>query len=167
GIVFNETGDWADEAQRAHDVLSMTYIEPWCDHIVATPDQIPAMAEDTPANRQEARFGRGADLRTNALQLLNSAVYGPDGKILDPPAELPPRPHAVRRFSAHLRSQNRESDDHARLLRHRLPPLVYYAGPRRRSADDGQREPRLLPPVRRSLPGHGRRGRELRGRERF
>jgi hypothetical protein len=86
GIVFNETGNWADEAQRAHDVLSMMYTEPWCDHIEATPDQIPAMAADTPANHQEARFGRGADLRTNALQLLNSAVYGPDGKILDPRA---------------------------------------------------------------------------------
>jgi hypothetical protein len=84
GIVFNETGNWADEEQRSHDVLSMMYIEPWCDHIEATPDQIPAMAQDTPANRQEARFGRGADLRTNALQLLNSAVYGPDGQILDP-----------------------------------------------------------------------------------
>ncbi len=86
GIVFNETGSWADEDQRAHDVLSMMYIEPWCDHIEATPDQIPAMAQDTPQNRAEARFGRGADLRTNALQLLNSAVYGPDGKILDPRA---------------------------------------------------------------------------------
>lgn len=84
GIVFNETGGWADEPQRAHDVLSMAYIEPWCDHIEATPDQIPAMAQDTPENKKEARFGRGADLRTNALQLLNSAVYGPDGKILDP-----------------------------------------------------------------------------------
>jgi hypothetical protein len=86
GIVFNETGSWADEEQRAHDVLSMMYIEPWCDHIEATPDQIEAMAKDTPQNRKEARFGRGADLRTNALQLLNSAVYGPDGKILDPRA---------------------------------------------------------------------------------
>ncbi|HZO89433.1 MAG TPA: hypothetical protein VFB38_13970 [Chthonomonadaceae bacterium] len=84
GIVFNETGNWADEEQRSQDVLSMMYIEPWCDHIEGTPDQIPAMAKDTPENRQEARFGRGADLRTNALQLLNSAVYGPDGKILDP-----------------------------------------------------------------------------------
>jgi hypothetical protein len=84
GIVFNETGSWADEEQRSHDVLSMMYIEPWCDHIEATPDQIEAMAQDTPQNRAEARFGRGADLRTNALQLLNSAVYGPDGKILDP-----------------------------------------------------------------------------------
>jgi len=84
GVVFNETGNWADEEQRSHDVLSMMYIEPWCDHIEATPDRIPAMAEDTPENHKEARFGRGADLRTNALQLLNSAVYGPDGKILDP-----------------------------------------------------------------------------------
>jgi hypothetical protein len=84
GIVFNETGNWADEGQRSHDVLSMMYIEPWCDHIEATPDQIPAMAADLPQNKQEARFGRGADLRTNALQLLNSAVYSPDGNILDP-----------------------------------------------------------------------------------
>src|SRR5262249_48400961 len=84
GIVFNETGAWADEEQRAHDVLSMMYIEPWCDHIEATPDRLEAMAKDTPENRQEARFGRGADLRTNALQLLNSVAYGRDGKILDP-----------------------------------------------------------------------------------
>jgi hypothetical protein len=84
GIVFNETGNRADEEQRGKDVLSMMYIEPWCDHIEATPDQIPAMAADTPENKKEARLGRGADLRTNALQLLNSAVYGPDGKILDP-----------------------------------------------------------------------------------
>lgn len=55
GIVFNETGHWADEEQRAHDVLSMMYIEPWCDHIEATPDQIPAIAEDTPANHKESR----------------------------------------------------------------------------------------------------------------
>jgi len=84
GIVFNETGRWADEEQRAHDVLSMAYIEPWCDHIEAAPDQIEAMAKDLPENKKEARFGRGADLCTNALQLLNSAVYGPDEKILDP-----------------------------------------------------------------------------------
>lgn len=84
GIVFNETGGWADQEQRSHDVLSMAYIEPWCDHIEATPDQLKAMAEDTAANKKEARFGRGADLRTNALQLLNSAVYGPDEQILDP-----------------------------------------------------------------------------------
>jgi len=84
GIVFNETGNWADEEQRSDDVLSMMYIEPWCDHIEATPDQIPAMARDIPENHREARFGRGADLQTNALELLNSAVYGPDGKILDP-----------------------------------------------------------------------------------
>ncbi|HET6250168.1 MAG TPA: hypothetical protein VFE47_20930 [Tepidisphaeraceae bacterium] len=84
GIVFNETGGWADEQQRSHDVLSMKYIEPWCDHIEATPDQVEAMARDLPENHKEARFGRGADLRTNALELLNSGVYGPDGKILDP-----------------------------------------------------------------------------------
>lgn len=84
GIVFNETGGWADEEERARDVLSMTYIEPWCDHIEATPEQIDGMAKETPENSKEARFGRGASLRTNALQLLNSAVYGPDGKILDP-----------------------------------------------------------------------------------
>src|SRR5439155_6941364 len=41
-------------------------------------------AKDTSENRKEARFGRGADLRTNALQLLNSVIYGPDEKILDP-----------------------------------------------------------------------------------
>lgn len=84
GIVFNETGQWADEDQRSRDVLSMMYIEPWCDHIEATPDRIPSMAEDIPPNKMEARFGRGADLRTNALQLLNSAVFGRDDKILDP-----------------------------------------------------------------------------------
>ena len=84
GIVYNETGGWADEQQRTHDVLSMAYIEPWCDHIEATPDQIEQMAQDTPENKKEARFGRGADLRTNALQLLNSVAYGRDGKILDP-----------------------------------------------------------------------------------
>lgn len=84
GIVYNETGGWADAEQRSKDVLSMAYIEPWCDHIEATPDAIEAMAKDTPQNKKEAVFGRGASLRTNALQLLNSAVYGPDGKILDP-----------------------------------------------------------------------------------
>jgi hypothetical protein len=84
GIVFNETGAWADEEQRARDVLSMMYVEPWCDHIEATPEQIAAMAKDAPENRKEARFGRGADRRTNALQLLNSVAYGPDGAILDP-----------------------------------------------------------------------------------
>lgn len=84
GIVFNETGNWADEEQRSHDVLSMMYIEPWCDHIEATPDQLEAMTKDTPENHKAARYGRGADLRTNALQLLNSVAYGPDGKILDP-----------------------------------------------------------------------------------
>lgn len=86
GIVFNETGNWADQDQRSYDVLSMMYIEPWCDHIEGTPDQIPGMATDAPANKKEARFGRGANLQTNALQLENSAVYGPDGKILDPRA---------------------------------------------------------------------------------
>ncbi|MCW3099552.1 MAG: hypothetical protein JWL77_5170, partial [Chthonomonadaceae bacterium] len=86
GIVFNETGHWADPEQRATDVLSMMYIEPWCDHIEAIPDQIMGMTQDTPENHKEARFGRGADLRTNALQLLNSVAYGPDGKILDPRA---------------------------------------------------------------------------------
>jgi hypothetical protein len=84
GIVFNETGGWADEQQRAMDVLSMMYIEPWCDHIEGAPDEIPAMARDTPANKKEATYGRGADLRTNALQLLNSGVYNREGKILDP-----------------------------------------------------------------------------------
>jgi hypothetical protein len=84
GVVFNETGGWAEEEQRSQGMLSMAYIEPWCDHIEATPDQLEAMAKDAPENRKEARYGRGADLRTNALQLLNSAVYGPDRKILDP-----------------------------------------------------------------------------------
>ncbi|HZK80026.1 MAG TPA: hypothetical protein VFC46_03145 [Humisphaera sp.] len=84
GIVFNETGDWADDEQRSQDVLSMKYIEPWCDHIEATPDQIEAMARDIPENHKPARFGRGASLQTNAQELLNTAVYGPDGKILDP-----------------------------------------------------------------------------------
>jgi hypothetical protein len=84
GIVFNETGGWADEQQRSQDVLSMAYVEPWCDHIEGAPGAIADMAKDTPDNNKEGRFGRGASLRTNALQLLNSAVYGPDGKILDP-----------------------------------------------------------------------------------
>lgn len=84
GIVFNETGAWANPEDRSKDVLSMAYIEPWCDHIEATPDGIDAMAKDTPENKKEARFGRGANLRTNALQLLNSVTYGPDGKMFDP-----------------------------------------------------------------------------------
>lgn len=84
GIVYNETGGWADAEQRSKDVLSMAYIEPWCDHIEATPDQIEAMAKDTPQNNKQAVYGRGASLRTNALVMLNSAIYGPDGKILDP-----------------------------------------------------------------------------------
>ncbi len=81
---FKETYVWSNEDTRAHGILTMKYMEPWCDHYCGTEEWMRKQAQDLPANNLWAPSGKSQPIRVQAQALLISGVRLPDGSLWGP-----------------------------------------------------------------------------------